>query len=245
MARAGGVATGRMPHPGRFRRPGSGWSANGSIMVSTVSCWVQAPTSRSKGQIRMLASRHSWSRSWPVPETIEMLGNCSGRLQTDAPCPPSRAHKNVACNILASTPPSCANSPSSSTPMVPLIRALLPAACHRVNPGFGTTLIQDSCRTIRKRYRTILTQGGKEWPTIPLHPKVWGGRIAKSDAHNLHEHPVRTRSPRCTSWPTQTSVLPTTLPAPISVWSQGRTIWMTKVKIKVFDCFRTRTHTEA
>ena len=43
------------------------------------------------------------------------------------------------------------------------------------------------CRRYRKRYRTILTQGGKELPEIPQRRGGKRGRIAKSDAHNLHE----------------------------------------------------------
>ena len=42
-------------------------------------------------------------------------------------------------------------------------------------------------KALRKRYRTILTQGEKEFPEIPLRTKGQRARIAKSDAHNLWE----------------------------------------------------------
>ena len=44
---------------------------------------------------------------------------------------------------------------------------------------------------MRKRYRTILTQGAKELPVIPARRKDQRGRVAKSDAHNLHERLVQ------------------------------------------------------
>jgi transposase len=60
-------------------------------------------------------------------------------------------------------------------------------------------LLQETCRTVaereekclsakeyanlQKRYRNILTRGGKELPEIPEKPKGRRGRIAKSDAH--------------------------------------------------------------
>ena len=60
-------------------------------------------------------------------------------------------------------------------------------ACHRVNKSATKTLTEAVRLAVRKRYRTILTQGGKELPEIPPRPKGKRGRIAKSDAHNLHE----------------------------------------------------------
>ena len=68
-----------------------------------------------------------------------------------------------------------------------LMKALLQAACHQVNRSQGKALSAAACKALRKRYRTILTQGGKELPAIPPRAKGQRGRIAKSDAHNLHE----------------------------------------------------------
>ena len=68
-----------------------------------------------------------------------------------------------------------------------LMKKLLQEACHKVNESAAKTLTEPECRRIIKRYRTILTQGDKEMPKIPPRPKGKRGRIAKSDAHNLHE----------------------------------------------------------
>ena len=42
-----------------------------------------------------------------------------------------------------------------------LMRALLQEACHKVNRGQTKALSEAVCKALRKRYRTILTQGGK------------------------------------------------------------------------------------
>lgn len=74
-----------------------------------------------------------------------------------------------------------------------LMKTLLREVCHRVNKSATRTLTEPECRSIIRRYRTILTQGGKELPDIPPRPKGQRGRIAKSDAHNLHERLARHR----------------------------------------------------
>ncbi len=68
-----------------------------------------------------------------------------------------------------------------------LMKRLLREACHRVNRSDTKTLPEDGRAAVRRRYRTILTQGAREMPEIPPRPKGKRGRIAKSDAHNLHE----------------------------------------------------------
>ena len=72
-----------------------------------------------------------------------------------------------------------------------LMKKLLREACHKVNKSTTKTLSEAERLAVRKRYRTILTQGGKELPEIPPRPKGKRGRIAKSDAHNLHERLVK------------------------------------------------------
>ena len=57
----------------------------------------------------------------------------------------------------------------------------------KVNKNETGGLSEAECRKYVKRYRTILTQGGKELPEIPKRRDGKRGRIAKSDAHNLHE----------------------------------------------------------
>jgi len=89
-------------------------------------------------------------------------------------------------------------------------------ARHRVNQSPGGTLTDNGCQTIRRRYRTILAQGKRELPDIPPRPKGKRGRIARSDAHNLHERPVRHEDPCCASWPTP---MPRSRTAPASAGS--------------------------
>ena len=67
------------------------------------------------------------------------------------------------------------------------MKKLLCESCDEVNKRETGVLSEAECRKYRKRYRTILTQGGKEMPEIPKRRDGKRGRIAKSDAHNLHE----------------------------------------------------------
>ncbi len=72
-----------------------------------------------------------------------------------------------------------------------LMTTLLRLTCHRVNTSPIKTLPEDIRRTVRTRYRAILEHGTRELPAIPPRPKGKRGRLAKSDAHNLHERLVR------------------------------------------------------
>ncbi len=118
-----------------------------------------------------------------------------------------------------------------------LMKRLLREACHRVNRSTTKTLTEDGRAAVRKRYRTILTQGGRELPEIPPRPKGKRGRIAKSDAHNLHERLVKH----------EVSVLRFMGEADVSFTNNAgeQKIRMAKVKIKVSGCFRTRLYAEA
>ena len=92
-------------------------------------------------------------------------------------------------------------------------------------------------RSMRKQYRTILTQSRKELPEIPTRTKGTRGRIAKSDAHNLHEHLAKHEE----------SMLHFMGDPDVSFTNNvgEQKIRMAKVKIKVSRCFRTGSHTEA
>ena len=118
-----------------------------------------------------------------------------------------------------------------------LMKALLREACHTVNTSETKTLTEAEYLAIRKRYRTILTLGGKELPEIPPRPKGKRGRIAKSDAHNLHERLVKH----------ETSVLRFIRNPHVAFTNNTgeQKIRMAKVKIKVSGCFRTQLHAEA
>ena len=67
------------------------------------------------------------------------------------------------------------------------MKKLLCEICDEVKESETGVLSEAECRKYLKRYRTILTQGGKEMPEIPQRREGKRGRFAKSDAHNLHE----------------------------------------------------------
>ncbi len=107
-----------------------------------------------------------------------------------------------------------------------LMKSLLREVCHKVNKSASKTLNEADRRAVHKRYRTILTQGAKELPDIPTKGKR--GRIAKSDAHNLHERLVKHENLRFIDDPD------------VSFTNNAgeQKIRMAKVKLKVSGCFR-------
>ena len=112
-----------------------------------------------------------------------------------------------------------------------LMKKLLREACHRVNKSETRALGEAECLAMRRRYRTILTQGARELPENPKRRKGRHGRIAKSDAHNLHERPVNHEE----------AVLRFTRDPDVSFTNNAgeRGLRMAKVKMKVSGCFRT------
>ena len=117
------------------------------------------------------------------------------------------------------------------------MKALLQQACHRVNASQGKALSAAACKALRKRYRTILTQGRKELPALPPRKQGQRGPIAKSDAHNLHERLAQHEE----------SVLRFLHDADVSFTNNAgeRGLRMSKVKMKVSGCFRTLAYGEA
>ena len=113
-----------------------------------------------------------------------------------------------------------------------LLKALLQEACHTVNRSQDKAVSAAAFKAFRKRYRTILTQGGKELPAIPPRTKGQRGRIAKSDAHNLHERLAKHED----------AVLRFLRDPHVSFTNNvgERGLRMAKVKMKVSGCFRTR-----
>ena len=67
------------------------------------------------------------------------------------------------------------------------MKKLLCEICDEVNKSETRVLSEAECRRYLKRYRTILTQGGKEMPKILQRREGKRGRIAQTDAHNLHK----------------------------------------------------------
>ena len=113
---------------------------------------------------------------------------------------------------------------------------LLREACQRTNKSDAKVLTEAECRSMRKRYRTILTQGGKELMQIPSRPKGKRGRTPKSDAQNPHERLVKHKD----------SVLRFMTAPDVSLTNNAeeRKIRTAKVKIKVSGSFRTQHHAE-
>ena len=111
-----------------------------------------------------------------------------------------------------------------------LMHKLLREICQAVNQSETGVLSEAECRKYVKRFRTILTQGGKEMPEFPKRRDGKRGRFAKSDTHNLHEALVileecvlRFMSDPDVSFTNNTG---------------EQKIRMSKVKIKVSGCFR-------
>ena len=120
---------------------------------------------------------------------------------------------------------------------VRLMKKLLREACHRVRKSSTKALTEAEYRAICKRYRTMLTQAGKELPEIPPRSKGKRGRIAKSDAHNLHERLVKHEG----------AVLRFMRDPDVSFTNNAgeQEVRMAKVRTKVSGCFRTPFHAEA
>jgi transposase len=90
---------------------------------------------------------------------------------------------------------------------------------------------------LQKRYRAILTRGGKELPPIPPKPSGKRGRLAKSEAHNLWERLKRHEQ----------AVLRFAKDPHVAFTNNRaeRDLRMAKVKLKVSGCFRTARYARA
>ena len=67
------------------------------------------------------------------------------------------------------------------------MKRLLQESCANVSKSPEKRLTDKALTNLQKRYRNILTRGEKELPPIPPRPSGKCGKLAKSDAHNLHE----------------------------------------------------------
>ena len=93
-------------------------------------------------------------------------------------------------------------------------------------------LTESEYALLQKRYRTILTQGEKELPPIPPRAKGKRGRLAKSDAHNLHG--------RFTKHETAVLLFAKDPDVAFTNNRAERDLRMAKVKQKVSGCFRSK-----
>ena len=118
-----------------------------------------------------------------------------------------------------------------------LMHNLLREICHADNQSKTGVLSEAEGRRYRKRYRTLLTQGGKELPEIPRRREGMRGRNAKSFGHNLHDRLLKYED----------SVLRFMSDPDVSFTNNTgeQKIRMSKVKIKVSGCFRTDRYAHA
>ena len=117
------------------------------------------------------------------------------------------------------------------------MRRLLLDACHEVAKRDEKRLNESQYKAVQKRYRTILTQGERELPPVPLRQKGQRGRVAKSDAHNLWE--------RMKKYESAVLLFATNPDVAFTNNRAERDLRMSKVKQKVSGCFRTRKCAEA
>jgi transposase len=117
------------------------------------------------------------------------------------------------------------------------MKRLLQETCVKVAKSPDKRLPDPALANLRKRYRNILTRGEKELPPIPPKPSGKRGKLAKSDAHNLHER-LRTY---------ESAVLLFARDPHVSFTNNRaeRDLRMSKVKQKVSGCFRAEVYAHA
>ena len=117
------------------------------------------------------------------------------------------------------------------------MKRLLQETCAEVSKSREKRLPDKALNNLQKRYRNILTRGEKELPPIPPKPSGKRGKLAKSDAHNLHE---RLRA-------YESAVLQFAKDPQVSFTNNRaeRDLRMAKVKQKVSGCFRVQTYAQA
>lgn len=117
------------------------------------------------------------------------------------------------------------------------MKRLLRETCHTVGQREARCLSEAELAKLQKRYRTLLTRGGKEMPPIPPKPKGQRGRMAKSDAHNLWE--------RLKKYESAVLLFARDPRVPFTNNRAERDLRMAKVKQKVSGCFRTERYAHA
>ena len=117
------------------------------------------------------------------------------------------------------------------------MKRLLKETCAKVSASGAKQVTGQEYRNLRKRYRNILTRGGKELPPIPARTKGKRGRIAKSDAHNLWER-LKKHEQAVLLFAKESAV-------PFTNNRAERDLRMSKVKQKVSGCFRTEQYAQA
>ncbi len=117
------------------------------------------------------------------------------------------------------------------------IKRLLQESCVIVSKRKSKRLTEQEYKNLQKRYRNIMTRGGKELPPIPPKQNGKRGRVAKSDAHNLWE--------RLKKHETAVLLFAKNSHVPFTNNRAERDLRMSKVKQKVSGCFRTKKYADA
>jgi len=117
------------------------------------------------------------------------------------------------------------------------MKRLLQETCKAVSNCPEKRLSDKALANLQKRYRNIITRGGKELPPIPPKPSGRRGKLAKSDAHNLWERLKLHES----------AVLLFAKDPYVSFTNNRaeRDLRMSKVKQKVSGCFRVEIYAQA
>ena len=114
---------------------------------------------------------------------------------------------------------------------------LLLTTCRKVREQKNKALSETDYNAVRTRYRTLLTQAKRELPTPPTRLTGQRGRVAQSDAQNLHDALVK--------YETETLRFARDPDVPFTNNRAERDIRMAKVKQKVSGCFRTAAYADA
>ena len=114
---------------------------------------------------------------------------------------------------------------------------LLLKTCRQVRDHPDKALGEPDCKALRTRCRTLLTQAKRELPQPPPRQTQRRGRIAQSDAENLHEAFAK--------YETEALRFARDPEAPFTNHRAERDSRMAKVKQKVSGCFRTPEYAAA
>lgn len=117
------------------------------------------------------------------------------------------------------------------------LKKLLLDTHRKVRERDHKALDETAYKALRKRYRTVLTQARRELPTAPQRISGKRGRIARSDAENLHQALVK--------YETEVLRFARNPDVPFTNNRAERDIRMAKVKQKVSGCFRTPKYAAA
>jgi len=117
------------------------------------------------------------------------------------------------------------------------MKRFLQETCAKITRRKRKKLTRVEYANLQKRYRNILTRGGKEMPPIPARQNGKKGKVAKSDAHNLWERLINHEA----------AVLLFAKEAHVSFTNNRaeQDLRMSKVKQKVSGCYRKEIYAKA